>query len=101
MSDAANSVTVSAVSAMEVTTKHRIGKMDEAALLAHDFEAIVAGEGFGELPVTFRHAKRGGAMRMTHKDPFDRLLMAQAQIEDMVLVSNERMFDTFGVQRLW
>jgi len=97
----ANPVAVSAASAMEVATKVRIGKLPDAALLAQDFEAIIAAQGFDELPITVRHARMAGAMAITHKDPFDRLLIAQAQAEDMVLVSNEALFDGFGVKRIW
>lgn len=101
IADTANSVTVSAASAMELATKHRIGKLDGAALLARDFEAIIAAQGFDELPITVTHARLAGLMNIVHKDPFDRMLIAQAQAEDMVLVSNEALFDTFAVQRLW
>ena len=101
IADETNSVAVSAASAMEVSTKFRIGKLPDAALLAHDFEAIIAGQGFAELAITVRHARLAGEMNIAHKDPFDRLLIAQAQAEDMVLVSNEALFDTFAVQRLW
>ena len=99
--DEANSVAVSAASAMEITTKVRIGKLAGAVLLAREFEAIIASQGFAELPITVRHARVAGEMNIVHKDPFDRLLIAQAQVEDMVLVSNEALFDTFAVQRLW
>ena len=94
-------VAVSAASAMEVTTKFRIGKLPLAALLAHDFEAIVAQQGFVELPITVHHARLAGGLQIPHKDPFDRLLIAQSQAEDMVLVSNEELFDGFAVRRLW
>lgn len=99
--DAANSVAVSAASAMEVATKFRIGKLAGAALLARDFEAIVAAQGFDELPISVRHARMAGEMRFDHKDPFDRLLVAQALAEDMALVSNEARFDAMGVRRVW
>ncbi len=99
--DEANSVAVSAASAMEVATKFRIGKLPDAALLAQEFEAIVAGQGFAELAITVHHARLAGEMNVAHKDPFDRLLIAQSQTEDMVLVSNEALFDGFAVQRLW
>lgn len=101
IADEANSVAVSAASAMEIATKFRIGKLDQAALLAQDFDAIVASQGFAELSITVRHARLAGEMNIPHKDPFDRLLIAQAQVEDMVLVSNEALFDGFAVQRLW
>jgi PIN domain nuclease of toxin-antitoxin system len=101
IADDANSVAVSAASAMEVATKFRIGKLAQAALLAHEFEGIVAEQGFAELPITVHHARLAGEMNIPHKDPFDRLLIAQAQAEDMVLVSNEALFDSFAVQRVW
>ena len=101
ISDEANSVAVSAASAMEVATKFRIGKLPGAALLAQDFEVIVAAQGFLELPISVHHARLAGEMNIPHKDPFDRLLIAQVQAEGMVLVSNEALFDSFAVQRLW
>ena len=101
ISDEANGVAVSAASAMEVATKFRIGKLPGAALLAENFEAVVADQGFSELSISVRHAKLAGEMNILHKDPFDRLLIAQAQAEGMVLVSNEILFDSFAVQRLW
>lgn len=101
IADEANSITVSAASAMEVATKYRIGKLPNAALLARDFEAIVADQGFDELPITVHHARVAGEMKIEHKDPFDRLLIAQAQTEDLVLISNEALFDDFAVNRLW
>jgi PIN domain nuclease of toxin-antitoxin system len=99
--DEANSVAVSAASAMEVATKFRIGKLPGSALLAQDFETIVAAQGFIELPITVRHARIAGEMNIAHKDPFDRLLIAQSQADGMVLVSNEALFDSFAVKRLW
>lgn len=101
IADEANAVAVSAASAMEVATKHRIGKLPDAALLAQDFEAIVADQGFSELSISVRHARLAGELGIAHKDPFDRLLIAQALAEDMVLVSNETRFDDSAVKRLW
>lgn len=99
--DEGNSVAVSAASAMEISTTFRIGKLPDAALLAHDFEAIIAEQGFAELAITVRHARIAGEMNIAHKDPFDRLLIAQARVEEMALVSNETLFDGFAVQRIW
>jgi PIN domain nuclease of toxin-antitoxin system len=101
IADPDNSIAVSAASAMEVAAKFRIGKLAQAALLAQDFEAIVAAQGFIELAISVRHARIAGLMAIRHKDPFDRLLIAQAQVGDMTLVSNEAMFDGFAVKRLW
>ncbi|WP_310531186.1 type II toxin-antitoxin system VapC family toxin [Novosphingobium sp.] len=97
--DEANAIFVSAASAMEVATKFRIGKLPDAELLAREFEAILADQGFVELPIAVRHARMAGEMNIAHKDPFDRMLIAQAQAEDMALVSNEALFDGFAVKR--
>ena len=101
IADETNPVAVSAASAMEVATKFRIGKLPGAALLAQDFEALIAQQGFAQLPISVHHARLAGELNIPHKDPFDRLLIAQALAEDMVLVSNEALFDSFAVKRLW
>jgi PIN domain nuclease of toxin-antitoxin system len=92
---------VSAVSAFEISLKHHRGRLPRTAALVLDFERMVAGEGFHSLAVTFEHALLAGALDIPHRDPFDRLLIAQAMHEQFVLVSNERVFDAFGVNRLW
>ena len=101
IADAANEVLVSAVSAMEVATKYRLGKLAQAELLARNFAQIIATQGFEPLPISVRHAHLAGGLMIEHKDPFDRLLIAQAQCDDLILVSNERLFDAFAVNRLW
>jgi PIN domain nuclease of toxin-antitoxin system len=99
--DAANEVFVSAVSAWEIATKHRIGKLPDAGAIADDIPQAVAAEGFNELPLSIRHAQRAGSLGGQHRDPFDRMLIAQAMIDDLTLVSNERSFDAYAVKRLW
>ena len=96
-----NEVFVSAASGWEIATKHRIGKLPIAAMIATNVEAAVASQGFTELPVTIRHGQIAGGLPAIHKDPFDRMLIAQAVLEDLVLVSNEAFFDAYGVARLW
>ncbi len=97
----ASEVWVSAVSAIEVTTKFRIGKLPKAANLAASFEDMVASEDFSALPISVRHARLAGLLPIPHRDPFDRLLIAQAQTEGLTLISNEAIFESFGVIRLW
>jgi PIN domain nuclease of toxin-antitoxin system len=92
---------VSAASAWEITTKHRLGKLPSAAELAADFETMTEEAGFAPLSVTLRHAQLAGKLEGSHKDPFDRMLIAQALTDNLVLVSNETAFDAFGVSRLW
>ena len=99
--DDSNDVFVSAVSAMEIATKYRLGKLEGARLWAESFEAELAAEGFEPLAVDIRHGRLAGSLQIAHKDPFDRLLIAQSLLEGMVLVSNERPFDAFGASRLW
>jgi PIN domain nuclease of toxin-antitoxin system len=101
IADPDNDVFVSAVSAMEITTKHRLGKLREVDELARRFEAQVAAEGFLGLPISLRHGQLAGSLSTPHKDPFDRLLIAQAIIETMTLVSNEQVFEEAGATRLW
>ena len=101
IADADNEIFVSAASAMEVVTKHRLGRLPEAAALAQDFGAIVRIEGFVPLSISLGHAALAGSLRIAHKDPFDRFLIAQALAEGIPLVSNEATFDEFGVVRIW
>jgi PIN domain nuclease of toxin-antitoxin system len=96
-----NDVFVSAASAWEITTKYRIGKLPGVGELAADVAGFLDRENFGALPVTVRHAERAGRLEGLHKDPFDRMLIAQALIENLTLISNETVFDRFGVLRLW
>jgi PIN domain nuclease of toxin-antitoxin system len=99
--DERNEVFLSAASAWEIATKYRLGKLPRAAALASDIAGAVANQGFSELPITIRHAQVAGDLRATHKDPFDRMLIAQATLENLRLVSNETVFDDFSIHRLW
>jgi PIN domain nuclease of toxin-antitoxin system len=92
---------VSAASAWEVAPKFRKGKLPEAAVLESDFESIVVSLGMTELPVTLRHALLSGRLTLVNADPWDRTLIAQAILENLVLVSIERSFESQGVRRLW
>lgn len=94
-------VFVSAASAWEITTKHRLGKLPSATLVAADVAAQVSAQGFSELAVSMAHAEHAGRLPGPHRDPFDRMLIAQALSERLVLISNETLFDQYGVERLW
>lgn len=97
----ANQVFVSAVSAMEISTKFRIGKLPRAGALASRFEEMVGHEGFVPLAITLAHGALGGRLAIDHKDPFNQLLIAQALLDGLTLISNEELFDRSGVSRLW
>ena len=99
--DDANTVSVSAASAWEIATKYRRGRLDEAVAIAPDVAAAIADQGFKELPITVADAARAGALPGPHRDPFDRMLIAQALAHNLVLISNEMLFDVYGVRRLW
>jgi len=94
-------VFVSAASAWEIATKVRIGKLRGAEAFAAEFAARIERLGFYGLSVTLEHGQRAGLLPGAHKDPFDRMLIAQAQVENIPLVSNERTFDAYGIRRVW
>jgi PIN domain nuclease of toxin-antitoxin system len=94
-------VFVSAASAWEITTKHRLGKLPQAELVASDVMSNIESQQFTPLAISVRHGQLAGALPGHHRDPFDRMLIAQAISEDLVLVSNERAFEAYGVRRLW
>lgn len=92
---------MSAASAWEIATKVRLGKLPTAADLASDFSGQIEREGFQLLPISADHGIRAGLLPGPHKDPFDRMLIAQAQAENMPIVSNEAVFESYGINRLW
>lgn len=96
-----NAVLVSAASAWEITTKFRLGKLPGAQDVAADVVGCIAGQGFLPLDITALHAQRAGGLAGEHRDPFDRMLIAQAQLEDVALVSDDRVFDEYDVRRMW
>ncbi len=101
ISDAAALVYVSAASAWEIATKIRLGKLDDPHGVTDSLATHLAIQGFLELPITVEHGRRAGRLPGPHKDPFDRMLIAQAQAEGLALISNETPFDSYGVVRIW
>lgn len=101
IANTANTVLVSAASAWEIATKVRLGKLPTAADLAANFADQMESEGFATLPISSDHAIRAGLLPGHHRDPFDRMLIAQSQAEHLALVSNEEIFDGYGVRRVW
>ena len=99
--DGANEIFVSAVSAMEIATKNRSGKLEYTTSLATNFVEVVSSRGFMMLPITCEHAERAGNFPGDHRDPWDRLLAAQAQIDGLELVSNDARIAEFGTETLW
>ena len=96
-----NDVLVSAATAWEIATKHRLGKLTGVDVLAFHIPEYIASQRFEKLPVTVEDGVRAGALPGLHRDPFDRMLVAQALGSDLVLVSRETLFERYGVRRLW
>ena len=96
-----SSVFVSAVSAWEISTKFRRGRLSSASELVQDFGGYLDQENFLSLPVSYDHGIRAGMLPGSHQDPFDRMLIAQAEIEKLFIVSNEKIFDHYGIRRVW
>lgn len=99
--DESNEIFVSAASAWEVSTKHRLGKLPGAGPLAVDFAREVRAQGFTPLPISLAHGQVAGGLVTDHRDPFDRMLAAQAREEKLALVSIEERFEQLGVVRVW
>jgi PIN domain nuclease of toxin-antitoxin system len=81
--------------------KANVGRLPTALDLLTDFEDALAKDGFRALSITAQHGLRAGFLPGPHKDPFDRMLIAQARAENLTLVSNDPFFDGYGVRRLW
>lgn len=101
IADDSNAVFVSAASAWEITTKHRLGRLAGVDVLARSIPEYIKRQRFESLAVTIEDGVRAGALPGPHRDPFDRMLVAQALGADLILVSSETLFDRYGVQRLW
>ncbi len=92
---------VSAASAWELAIKYQQGRLRKVADLVTDFTGRMEREGFQVLPISAEHGIRAGLLPGLHKDPFDRMLIAQSQAENIPIISNETVFGTYGVRRLW
>jgi PIN domain nuclease of toxin-antitoxin system len=94
-------VNVSAVTAVEVANKVRAGKWPAAEMMANGLLDIVVRFGFEPLPLSLEHARHAGMLAVAHRDPFDRMLAAQAEIEAIPLVTADPVFAQFPIQILW
>ena len=96
----AHEIIVSAASAWEIATKYRLGKLPEAEAVATNIAGCIADEGFEALAVSVADAERAGRLPGIHRDPFDRMIIAQALVHDLAIVSIDAEFDRYGVKRL-
>jgi PIN domain nuclease of toxin-antitoxin system len=99
LSDAANTVHVSAVSGYEIVLKQRRGLLPRG--VPHDLAHAISNEGFAILPLKLEHTVAAAALSDAHRDPFDRLLIAQAKIEGLSIVSSDGVFGEYGVRVVW
>jgi PIN domain nuclease of toxin-antitoxin system len=95
-----NAILVSAAVAWELSIKVNLGKLDALALLT-GLTARLQKEGFTELPVSIAHATRAGLLPLHHRNPFDRLLVAQAQDLGIPILSADELLDRYDVKRVW
>ena len=96
-----NTVFVSAASAWEITTKHRLGKLPNAAPVAADIGGAIADQSFVALPISVRHGQAAGNLPGSHRDPFDRMLIAQSRADGLAIVTANRAFAPYGPSIVW
>ncbi len=101
IADEGNTILVSAASAWEIATKHRLGKLSVASEAIRRFNELIEADGFEHLHVTYLHALHAGAYPLEHRDPFDRMLAAQSKLESAPLISRDPAFAFFGTRVLW
>ena len=101
MLDKRNTIVVSAASAWEMATKVRLGRLPASSDITRNFQEYLSQSGFESLPISAEHGIRAGLLPGPQRDPFDRMLIAQAQAENLTIVSNELAFDSYGIRRAW
>ena len=101
IADEGNGILVSAASAWEISTKVRLGKLPGAEKLEQDYLAVMEDAGYTQLPIDTASALRAGRLIAEHKDPFDRMIAAQALALDVAVLSPDSQLDHFGVRRIW
>ena len=99
--DEGNTILVSAASAWEISTKHRLSRLAIGAEVIARFRELLDADGFQHLPISYLHALHAGGLASEHRDPFDRILAAQSRLESAPLISRDDMFATLGVARRW
>uniref|UniRef100_UPI0040571BFC type II toxin-antitoxin system VapC family toxin n=1 Tax=Candidatus Electrothrix sp. TaxID=2170559 RepID=UPI0040571BFC len=98
VTDMQNTAFVSAASVWEISTKFRLGKLPEAATVAQNVPLWIDKAGFQPLAVNPEHAQIAGEWEMAHRDPFDRMLAAQAKLEQLILATVDRALSDFPVR---
>lgn len=97
IASAENDIAVSIASCWEIGIKRAIGKLR----FVQDFAAVMSEEEFALLPITYPHLDALATLPLHHRDPFDRMLIAQSIAEDMPVITNDRSFSLYDVQTFW
>ena len=101
IADMENEIFISSASAWEISTKYRIGRLPDVQPVVHNISAHIADQGFKELAITVDDSQRAGLLAGKHRDPFDRMLIAQSQSHNLVLITHDPIFRQFDVNTLW
>lgn len=99
--DPNHTILVSSASGWEIATKHRLGKLPHAGEAVENLPALLRLARMGVLPITLEHALAAGRLPGPHRDPFDRMLIAQARIEDLFIVTSDPAFKQYPVPIVW
>ena len=99
--DPSTTVLVSAASVWELSLKHHQGKLPELTAAIADLPGLLQADGFQPLPISIAHGLRAGGYSQSHRDPFDRMLAAQAELEGLVLMTADAQLSNFPCQILW
>ena len=96
-----NTILVSSASGWEIATKYRLGKLPHGGEAAHNLPSLLRRSRMTVLPITMEHALAAGALPGSHRDPFDRMLIAQGQIEGLPIVTSDPAFQQYPVKLVW
>ncbi len=101
LADQSTDLIVSAASAWEIATKFRLGKLPQAATLVERWDEVVKQLRASATPIDSAQARRAGLFEVAHRDPFDRLLAAQAELLNCPIITIDAAFNQFPVTTIW
>lgn len=101
ISHSKNTVFLSSASIWELSTKYRKGKLPEAEAILQHLDWLIEQSAFQLLDINYKHAKLSGELPQNHADPFDRMLVAQAYLENLTLISKDKALQQFPIKLLW